>query len=84
MGATGPLFGWQALRDPGCPRQRASSPGPSACYLHLTVLPPLALTQLGLAGGTARNIASPHWPPAANGTSITMVPISGRFAWFTG
>ena len=29
-------------------------------YLHLTVLPPLVLRQLGFAGGVTVNFASPH------------------------
>jgi hypothetical protein len=47
------------------------------------VLPPPIDTQLGFAGATAENVASPHWPPDANGTSSTIVGITGRFAGFT-
>ena len=78
---------------PPAPRRtgpgRVRDRGPFLCperlgYLHFTVLPPLTLTQLGLAGGAAGNCASPHCPVAAYGTSITIVPTSGRFAGLIG
>jgi len=52
-------------------------------YLHLTVLPPMS-AQLGFAGDAAGKVASPHWPVEAFGVSITIVPVSGRLAVFTG
>src|SRR5262245_41168085 len=79
----------ETTREPGQEPGSGRAPGrgrgsrPSASHLHLTVLPPPTEMQLGFAGAVAVNVASPHCPPEANGTSITIVPVKGRFAVLT-